>query len=166
MVSGLGMALADALYVIIARAGLGRLPQLVAMQRSRLLPLAGLVVVIVGLNMLKKKQRLKPGDASFTECRNLLASSFLLSLTNLSMLLSLPALFAVLGLNASGFSVIGIVVTVVSVLGGSMVWWSIATQWINRSNGAIADEVLKLGSTLPGIVLIILGFVSLSSLLI
>jgi threonine/homoserine/homoserine lactone efflux protein len=164
MVSGLGMALADAVYVIIARAGLGRLPQMVAAQRSRLIPVVGVVVVIVGLNMCLRKQRSTPGADSQGRGGGLLGSAFLLSVTNLSMLVSLPALFAALRVNANGFHPIGIVVTVLSVLGGSIAWWSIATQLIHRSKCVVADQVLKKACALSGIVLIILGFASISSL--
>jgi threonine/homoserine/homoserine lactone efflux protein len=166
MVSGLGMAFADVFYVIIARAGLGHLSQFVGQQRTRLLPMVGVIIIVVGLNILTKKQRLATGNPNQGERNGLFASAFLLSLTNPLMLITIPALFAALGLGSSRFGLITGAVTVASVFSGSIIWWSIATQWVHRSRSAFSDQVVRLGSAVAGTALIILGFVSVSSLLI
>ncbi|HKF55925.1 MAG TPA: hypothetical protein VKJ45_10785, partial [Blastocatellia bacterium] len=91
-------------------------------------------------------------------------STFLLSLTNLSMLISLPVLFAVLRMDETGPRTLAVALTVVSVLTGSMAWWSVATQVVGRARCATKD-VFELACRLPGVALIIVGVVSLSALL-
>jgi threonine/homoserine/homoserine lactone efflux protein len=164
MVSGLGMALADALYVIAARTPQGPLQHLVAAETSRVVPLAGLVVIAAGFKILRSKPSVLPDEKVRRNFKGLLASTFLLSVTNFSMLVSLPVLFAALRMNETGPHAIAVGVTVVSVLSGSMAWWSVATQLVGRARCA-ASEVFELACRLPGIALIIVGVASLSALL-
>jgi len=164
MVSGLGMALADALYVIAARSSLGPFHELVAAQSARIVPIAGVIIIAAGLKILGNKPQALPDEKVRRRRRGLLASTFLLSLTNLSMLVSLPVLFAALRINETGPDTVAVTVTVVSVLTGSMVWWSVATQVVGRVRCAPKD-VFELACRLPGVALIIVGAFSLSALL-
>ena len=163
MLSGLGMALADALYVIAARSSLGPVHELVAAQSARMVPIAGVIIIVAGLKILGNKPRALPDEKLRRRGKGLLASAFLLSLTNFSMLVSLPVLFAALRINETGPHTVAVVVTVVSVLTGSMVWWSVATQVVGLARCATKD-VFELACRLPGFALIIVGVVSLLAL--
>jgi len=164
MVSGLGMALADALYVIAARSTVGPLHELVAARCARMIPITGMIVIAVGLKILRTRPHVLPDEKVRRHARGLLASTFLLSLTNLSMLVSLPLLFSALRMNETGPHAVIMAITVVSVLTGSMAWWSVATQVVGRVRCATKD-VFELACRLPGVALIIVGVVSLSALL-
>jgi len=164
MVSGLGMALADAFYVIAARSSVGPVHELIVAKTARMVPITSMIVIAVGLKILRTRPRLLPDEKVRRHGTGLLASTFLLSLTNLSMLISLPVLFAALRMDETGPRTVAVAVTVVSVLTGSMAWWSVATQVVGRARCATKD-VFELACRLPGVALIIVGVVSLSALL-
>jgi len=164
MVSGLGMALADAFYVIAARSSVGPVHELIVAKTARIVPITSMIVIAVGLKILRTRPRLLPDEKVRRHGTGLLASTFLLSLTNLSMLISLPVLFAALRMDETGPRTVAVAVTVVSVLTGSMAWWSVATQVVGRARCATKD-VFELACRLPGVALIIVGVVSLSALL-
>jgi threonine/homoserine/homoserine lactone efflux protein len=164
LVSGVGVCFADLFYVIVVRLGLTRIEHVVSAERLPLHLLAGLIVIAAGSRIIASPpdkpggQLIKPGG--------LLVSAFLMSVTNPTMLVSIPAVFAVTRFPTGPPGLLTALMTVVSVFAGSMIWWSAITRWLDRSSASFSDQTVRRASTLAGVALITLGVVSISSLMV
>ncbi len=166
LVSGLGVATADATYGAIAAFGLGAITDLLVNARQ----LLGLVGGIFLLWLAWRTARAAPTEvAVVTERRRGLPGAYLsilgLTLTNPMTILSFGALFAGLGVTSGATGDAALVV--LGVLLGSTTWWVVLTTvvgalrsrvtptWIHRINlgsGVVigAFAILAIASALAG----------------
>jgi len=163
LVSGAGACLADLVYVIVVRVGLTSIEQLITARRFALQLLAGSIVVGAGYRIIAKPPATKIEEPP--KHTGLFTSAFLLSVTNPTLLVSIPALFAVMHFPASS-DVFAVLISVLSIFAGSIAWWSAITSWLDRSSSNISDQAVRRASTLAGIALIGLGLISISSLMV
>src|SRR5262249_23897909 len=181
LVSGAGACLADLVYVVVVRVGLTPVQQLISARRFALQMLAGSIVVGAGYRIIVRQ----PAGQAVAQVGNLrhaprfarainaepsrhaglFTSAFLLSVTNPTLLLSIPALFAVMHFPASP-NVLTVLMSVLSIFAGSMAWWSTVTSFLDRSSANISDQAIRRASTLAGVALIVLGLISISSLMV
>ena len=147
LVSGLGVATADATYGAIAAFGLGAISQVLVDAR----PLLGLFGGVFLLWLAWTTARAAPRDPSqVTVRRGGLVTAYLsilgLTLTNPMTILSFGALFA--GLGVAGDDTAGSATITLGVLLGSSAWWIVLTTvvaavrarvtiaWVRRINVA------------------------------
>jgi len=160
LVSGVGVCFADLFYVIVARFGLTEIERLVNGQRFALQLVAGLIVILAGCRIIASP----PARLNCEQTRHggLFMSAFLMCVTNPTMLVSIPALFAVMRYPAV-LDVFSTMITVVCVFAGSMIWWWMITRWLDRSSESFSDRTLRRVSTFAGAALIALGVISIST---
>jgi threonine/homoserine/homoserine lactone efflux protein len=140
ILSGLGAATADAFYGGVAAFGLTFISGLLVGGQVWLRVVGGLFLLYMGLRIFL----LSPPQNS--------ASTFFLTLTNPTTIISFAAVFAGFGLGASGGSTLDASLVVVGVFFGSAMWWLILASgvtllrsrldyrrmgWINKLSGAI-----------------------------
>ena len=159
LVSGLGAATADALYGAVAGFGLTFVAEFLAEQRVWLRLVGGLFLLYLGLRTFLAGPAERAATARGFGLLGAYASTFALTLTNPTTILSFAAIFAGLGAGAAGGTVDAALLLVLGVLLGSALWWLILTgavgllrsrltaprlRWVNRLSGA---GLLAFGAT-------------------
>ncbi len=155
-ISGLGAALADAAYALIAALGLTAISGFLLNYQSVLQLLGGLFLCYLGIQTFLSKPTEVSQGAVKTNLLNDFISTFFLTLTNPMTILSFIAIFAGLGLAASSNDYLAGILLVSGVFVGSTIWWlmlSIATGFFRKSLTHIGIVIVN---KVSGI--IILGF--------
>ena len=135
LLSGLGVATADAFYAAIATFGVAALAGAVTAGRRPLALLGGAALVAIGVRILLERRDSSAAAAPATG-RGLAwayASTLGLTITNPSTIISFVALAAALGLGTGG-SLDRPAAVVAGVLAGSATWWCVV---------AIAASILR-----------------------
>jgi threonine/homoserine/homoserine lactone efflux protein len=151
-VSGLGAATADAAYGAIAALGLTFVTGLLVGAETWLRLLGGVFLVFLGVRISLSRPAERPAAAGKGDLLGAYASTFMLTLTNPTTILSFAAIFAGLGAGSVGGDALLTVLLVPGVFLGSTLWWfalSGATsllrarlsagglRWVNRVSGAV-----------------------------
>ena len=172
--TGLGAALADALYGTLAALGITAVSGFLAEHREAMLRAGGVVLLVLGVRLLLVKRlpgRGKPNGAGLV--RDFL-SSLVLTLTNPMTFVAFAAVFAAFGIHIGRGHPLLTLQLVLGVFSGSALWWlllvGVATilrdrfpgktlLWIERAVGlfVIAIGILYLagiaGSLVPARIL-------------
>jgi putative LysE/RhtB family amino acid efflux pump len=119
---GLGTAIADGVYALVAAAGFTALGTALEHIELPLQLFGGLFLIYLGISGLRSRA---PVEAVSVDARGLLSTTvatFLLTIANPATILSFAAVFAGLGL-AAGQGGAGAVLLVAGVFLGSLAWW-------------------------------------------
>lgn len=150
LVSGLGVATADATYAAIAAFGLTAVTSVLVGGRVVLGIVGGLVLVWLGYRTFVARPSTAATDAARPGLAGAFASIYALTMTNPMTILSFAALFAALGLSGGTF--LEAATLTFGVLVGSALWWVVLTTvvarlrsrvtpaalvWVNRASGAL-----------------------------
>lgn len=154
IVSGLGIASADAAYGAIAAFGVSAVASVLLELEISLRLVGGFFLLALGLRILRKEPALKDSAAGNSSPRfaGAFLSCFFLTLTNPTTVLTFAAIFAGLGLVGYAGDYIAASSLVVGVFAGSTLWWLLlcggvtllrrrigpaAMGWINRVSGIV-----------------------------
>ena len=152
LVSGLGAASADAVYGCIAGFGLTIISGLLISQQSWLKLIGGAFLCYLGVRTLLAQPAERAATASGMGLAGAYTSTFFLTLTNPTTILSFVAVFAGLGLASMGGSYAAAAILVLGVFAGSALWWLLlsggvgllrarfdtrAMRWVNRISGGV-----------------------------
>jgi threonine/homoserine/homoserine lactone efflux protein len=152
LISGLGAASADAVYGCVAGFGLTFISGLLISQQSWLKLLGGAFLCYLGIRTLLAQPAERAATAAGLGLAGAYTSTFFLTLTNPTTILSFVAVFAGLGLASMGGDYAAAVVLVLGVFVGSALWWLLlsggvgllrarfdtrAMRWVNRISGAV-----------------------------
>ena len=151
LVSGLGAATADAAYGAVAALGLTFVTSLLVGGETWLRLLGGAFLVFLGVRIFLSRPAERPAAVGKGDLVSAYASTFALTLTNPTTILSFAAIFAGLGAaSADGSS--AALLLVPGVFLGSTLWWLVLSgatslfrarlsagglRWVNRVSGAI-----------------------------
>jgi threonine/homoserine/homoserine lactone efflux protein len=157
-VSGLGAATADAVYGCVAAFGLTWVSDLLVDQQLWLRLVGGVFLLYLGMKAFLEKPAEREAATvggsppSGSGLPGAYATTFFLTLTNPTTILSFAAIFAGLGLVEAREGYFPAVVLVVGVFAGSAAWWFVLSggvslfrtrlsvgglQWVNRVSGTI-----------------------------
>ena len=152
LISGLGAALADAVYGGIAGFGLTIITGFLIDQQMWLRIIGGGFLLYLGIKIFYSK---RVAEVFVDGNHNLWAdfiSTFSLTITNPMTILSFVAIFAGLGLGSVGDDYLSVSLFIFGVFAGSMSWWSAVSGiagwykgkldltgllWVNRVSGGI-----------------------------
>ncbi len=152
LVSGLGIATADAVYGSIAAFGLTVIASLLISQQGWLRLIGGMFLVYLGIKTILSKPAERAATAQANNFLAAYVSTFLLTITNPMTILSFAAIFAGLGVGGASKSYLTATLVVCGVFAGSTLWWCFLTSgisllrqkftplwllWINRLSGAV-----------------------------
>ena len=152
LVTGMGAAVADTFYGIIAGFGLTAISSLLLAEQLWIRLIGGTFLLYIGIKILISKPA---GEAAKGESKGLFSnfiSTLFLTITNPTTILSFIAIFSAIGagIGQSGYKDSAAVVLGVFI--GSTAWWIIlssiigmirhkintkALQWINRASGSV-----------------------------
>ena len=163
LVSGIGVAAADASYGAIAAFGLTAVTALLVGARVALALIGGAFLVWLAIRTI----RARPTEAATAEDRPGLVGAFLsiygLTMTNPMTILSFAGIFAALGLAGRGGAEAALLT--LGVFLGSSAWWVLLTAIVGRVRGRITARVLTWINRVSGVVLLVFGLLAIASAL-
>jgi threonine/homoserine/homoserine lactone efflux protein len=164
LISGLGVATADAFYAAVAAFGVGAVTSVLVAERRWLALVGGTVLVVLGLRTVL----IQPKSAAPTQLSNGagLAWAYLstlgLTLTNPATIISFAALVAALGIGISG-GYPRPSLLVLGVLLGSATWWCVLAGLAAGLRARVTPRVVRGVSTVSGIAIGALGVLAILS---
>lgn len=165
--TGLGAAVADGTYGLVAGFGVASVSALLISYRLWLELFGGAALCIMGYGILKsplrKPRRTVEGVGSLGQA---FASTLLLTLANPVTILSFIAVFASLGLDRAARGYFGVPILGAGVFCGSMAWWSILSSTVSSAGTRISLRVLGVINFLSGFVLLGFGLTGLYAALV
>jgi threonine/homoserine/homoserine lactone efflux protein len=151
LVSGLGAAIADAIFGVIAALGLTFIRDELLAYGNFLAAAGGIFLLYLGIRGLLAGPAEAPEPLAGEAILGAFASTFVLTITNPVTILAFAGIFAKLGATEIG-GLIEVAVLIGGVLAGSLVWWlglsfgiaglprygrAVEMTWINRISGAV-----------------------------
>ena len=162
LISGLGVATADATYGAIAAFGLGAVTQALVDARHVLGLIGGLFLLWLAWNTA----RAEPNDPATLKPRRAgLAAGYLsilgLTLTNPMTILSFGALFAGLGVTSTEAG--GAALITVGVLLGSVVWWVVLTSVVSALRTRVTPTWIRRINIASGVAIGVFALLSIAT---
>ena len=163
-VSGLGAATADAIYGAVAAFGLTAVSSTLVAQQHVVRLVGGAFLLYLGVRTATAEPAVASAAGSIGNLGAAFGSTLALTLTNPTTILSFVAVFAGLGLGATGGDRTSAVLMVCGVFLGSALWWLALSGVVGLFRRALTTERLRWVNRLSGAVLIGFGAVALLSL--
>lgn len=160
LVSGLGVATADATYAGIAAFGLAAITGLLVSGRFLLGVVGGAIIVLLGIRTILSRPGEVARDAERPGLPGAYLSIFALTMTNPMTILSFAAVFAGLGLVV-GNSFLDALVLTLAVLVGSSLWWVVLTSIVGWLRLRVSTTALLWVNRISGAVLVAFGIVAI-----
>ena len=164
LLSGLGVATADAFYAAIAAFGVAAVTTVIVGGRRPLAVIGGLALIVVGARVLLDRHE-KSKEAPATTRTGLVGayvSTLGLTITNPATVISFAALATTLGLG-TGAGVVKPGVLVLGVLLGSAAWWCLLVFAASSLRGRLTTTLIRGLSTFSGLAIAILGMLAIYS---
>ena len=164
--SGLGAATADAVYGAVAAFGLSLVTNALVEQRVWLQAGGGVFLCYLGVRTWRAVPHVASGGPA--DGRGLAAawaSTFALTLTNPTTIISFAAIFAGLGLGRRVGGYGAAPVMVLGVFLGSALWWLILSVGVGLFRSALTPDRLRWVNRCSGIIIAAFGVAALLSLM-
>ncbi len=163
--SGLGAATADAIYGSIAALGLSVVSSFLIDQQFYLRLIGGAFLLYLGYATYKSIPAETAAIAKGEGLMGAYVSTLFLTITNPMTILSFAAVFAGLGLGATGANGMSALLLILGVFIGSMLWWAILSGLVNVLRDKFDQQRLKWVNQLSGIIIAGFGLYCLFSVL-
>jgi threonine/homoserine/homoserine lactone efflux protein len=151
VMSGLGAAAADMLYGGVAGFSITLVVQFLVREQFWIRLFGGILLVIIGISyFFKRPEPLNGPKQDRRSAYSDLRSTFLLTLTNPTTVLSFLALLAALGMGNPRHWWLTVFL-VGGIFCGSMVWWIVLSSIVNRFHDRFNDRALLLMNRIAGI---------------
>jgi putative LysE/RhtB family amino acid efflux pump len=157
---GLGTALADGVYALMAAAGFTALGAVLGWIEVPLQVLGGLFLIYIGIKGLAPRA---PVSAASVDARGLVSTTlatFLLTIANPATILSFAAIFAGLGLAAGQGGWTGGML-VAGVFTGSLAWWFFLSGMVSLLRRRLPVGFAAIVGRVSAVILIAFGVVAL-----
>jgi len=165
LVSGLGIATADAMYGSIAGFGIALIANFLVSQQLWIRLIGGVFLLYLGIKTLLTRPAERAASASANGFVGAYVSTFLLTLTNPLTILSFAAIFAGIGVGGASKSYLSATIVVAGVFTGSTLWWCILTGGISLLRGKFTARWLLWINRISGVIIALFGIAALVSLL-
>jgi threonine/homoserine/homoserine lactone efflux protein len=163
IVTGLGGATADIVYVTIALFGIKLIADFVALEQYSIRLCGGLGVLAIGIFVLRSHPTSRLIASSKFEHTRLYVSTFLLALSNPVPLLGFAAMLSAIGIKHIAGEMFERIFFVAGVFVGSLVWFSLLANVANAVRRTMSDQTLSRINKIAGMILIVLGVVAVGS---
>ena len=160
MVSGFGSALADGIYATIAGFSISLVIDFLMKEIFWIRLFGGIVLILLGIwyyfRPLKKEDNSQKRDKDAEDT----ASTFFLTLTNPTTVLSFLAVLAATGLGHSRAWYLTLLM-VAAIFSGAMLWWFVLTGIADHFRDRFTDRSMVLMNRIGGIAIGIFGVIML-----
>ncbi len=163
MLTGIGIALADAIYGMMAAFGVTAISDFLIAHKSVLSFGGGLFLIWIGIKNLFSKPSLEetavlqPREHGFSA----FSTAFLLTLTNPLTVFTYIAIFAGASINVANNW--GAIAITLAIFAGSMAWWLMLSGFVALTKAKIRPRHVGAISHVSGIILVGFGLYALSS---
>lgn len=163
LVSGLGIALADATYGAIAAFGLTSLSDLLIDHQRIIRVAGGFALLFIAVRILRGARQpveARSETAASQGLARVVGTMFVLTLSNPTTILSFAAIFGGLGLSL-GSSTPESLLLVSSVFAGSMLWWLVLCGLLARVRHRLTPAWIARIDLAAGVVILVMAMVSI-----
>jgi threonine/homoserine/homoserine lactone efflux protein len=164
LVSGLGAATADAVYSSVAALGLTFVADFLMGGEAWLRLAGGAFLVFLGIKIFLARPAERAAPAGRSGLPGAYASTFFLTLTNPTTILSFAAIFAGLGAGSANGDVPSAMLLVLGVFLGSAIWWFLLSGATNLFRSRLSIGGLRWVNRVSGTVIATFGVLALSGL--
>jgi threonine/homoserine/homoserine lactone efflux protein len=164
LVSGMGIATADATYGSIAAFGLTVIMAFLVNVQVWIRLIGGVFLVYLGVKTMLAKPAQRSAVAQAKGFLGAYLSTFLLTLTNPLTILSFAVIFAGIGIGGAGGNYGAAALVVAGVFCGSAAWWCILTGGIGLLRKRFTTSWLWWLNRVSGTILAVFGIIALVSL--
>ena len=164
LISGLGVATADAVYGSIAGFGLTVIATFLVNQQGWIRLIGGLFLVYLGIKTILSKPAERAAAAHANNFFGAYASTLLLTLTNPQTILSFAAIYAGIGVGGGKNSALSATLVVSGVFLGSTLWWCLLTGGVSLLRRKFTSRWLLWINRISGSVILLFGLLALLSL--
>lgn len=162
-VTGMGAAMADTVYGVIAGFGLTAVSSFLLTQEVWMKLIGGLFLLFLGIKSFLAKPASKAANVNSKGLFNNFISTFFLTVTNPTTILSFLALFAGLGIGTTKTDYLLSLTLVLGVFIGSAIWWLILSTIVSYFQSQITPGRLIWINRLSGLIIISFGLFTLYS---
>jgi len=164
LVSGLGAATADAVYGSVAALGLTFVADFLMGGETWLRLAGGAFLVFLGIKIFLARPAERAAPATRSRLPGAYASTFFLTLTNPTTILSFAAIFAGLGAGSADGDVPSTMFLVLGVFLGSAMWWFLLSSATGLLRSRLSIGGLRWVNRVSGTVIATFGVLALSGL--
>ena len=161
LLSGFGSALADTIYGSFAAFSISFVIAFLVREEFRIRFYGGLLLIAIGAWSLLRRPRALGAQVARPMGHSEYVTTFLLTLTNPTTVLSFLAVLAALRLGEQR-SVLLTLVVVLGIFCGAMLWWCILTGVVYRFRDKFSDRALKWVDRAGGIAIGLFGVITLA----
>lgn len=167
LVSGSGIASADAVYAAVAAFGLTSITSLLVDLQNPVRLIGGVFLLYLGLTTFRSVASEVGGtaDQEGASVAGAYFSTFGLTLTNPATILSFVAIFAGFGVAESGAGTLSAIALVAGVFLGSCLWWLMLITATGLMRSRLNAKRLTWLNRISGVVITTFGVVALVSLI-
>ena len=164
LMTGMGAALADGTYGLIAGFGLTAISSILVNHQLWIRIIGGLFLIYLGIKTLLTPPRDRSTERNSDKSPwHAFATTYILTLTNPMTILSFVAIFAGLGLGAAETNYINAIFLVVGITLGSAIWWLLLSGGVAYIlHKRVTSSSMRIINWMSGSVLIIFGLIALS----
>ena len=162
-VSGLGAASADACYGAVAALGLTAVSSRLVSHQDLIKLIGGLFLCYLGIRIARATPAANDANAYTPSMAKAYGSTFALTLTNPTTILSFVAVFAGLGLAEMEGDRAPALLLVIGVFLGSAFWWLVLSGTVSLLRGKLTPNRLRWVNWISGTILVGFGLLALGS---
>jgi len=162
--TGIGAALADTVYGIIAAFGLTGILYFLTHHNGYIKFFGGTFLIVLSFIIFKKPPTKITEKSVSNKHWNNVGITFLLTLTNPTTIFSFLGLFAALGLGVHYNNLFETVLLIVGVFTGSLLWWIILSGTVSYFHQQITQQTLKRINQFSGGLIFLFGAACLIAL--
>jgi threonine/homoserine/homoserine lactone efflux protein len=163
-VSGLGAATADAVYGAVAAFGLTLVTELLMEGSSWLRLIGGAFLLFLGFRTFFARPAKRAAPARGGGLVGAYSSTFVLTLTNPTTILSFAAIFAGLGAGSPNGDASSAILLVLGVFLGSSLWWLVLSGTAGLFRAKLSAGGLRWVNRVSGTIIMAFGVLALSAL--
>ena len=160
LISGLGVAAADATYGGVAAFGLAALTTFLMSVHVLLGLIGGAVIVLIGLRTMRARPIGPAQDVARPGLVGAFASIYALTMTNPLTIVLYAGVFAAIGIGVGG-SFIDAAIATAAILAGSALWWLVLCSVVAWVRGRVSTTALLWVNRLSGAGLVAFGVLAL-----
>ena len=150
LASGIGCSIADLLYAFISVFGLTLFSECMLKYQCIISHVGGVLVIMMGIDIILKKQTVVKETAKTSQIISYLASSFVIAITNPTTIITF-SIFHIGEIN----STVGCIGLALGIFIGTSIWWGLVTVMISLFRNRITDRVfVKMNYILGGFIIL------------
>ncbi len=162
-VTGMGAAMADTVYGIVAGFGLTTISSFLLTQEFWIKLTGGLFLLYLGIKSFVTKPASNAANVDSKGLVSNFISTFFLTITNPTTIISFLAIFAGLGLGTTNTDYTSSLTLVLGIFLGSALWWFILSSIVSFFQSKITPDKLIWINRLSGLIIISFGVFALYS---